>query len=223
MDRFSGVELPRLWIHLLYVLAGVCWLMQFGLGQEPPTVQKSFAPRELVQGFSNPPSCARPAAYWCWMNGYVDEPQALWEIQEFRRKGLTCLYVFDIGARDGDVKVPAGPAFMGPQWVKTFANVVREAAKCDMEIGLITSSSWNAGGPWVTPEYGAMGLFTTQLTFEGPADFTATLPQPELPAAASKHPAGLPPIYRDIAVLAVPAENVYDRPTFVFQLAPPGR
>lgn len=223
MDRFSGVELPRLWIHLLYVLAGVCWLMQFGLGQEPPTVQKSFAPRELVQGFSNPPSCARPAAYWCWMNGYVDEPQALWEIQEFRRKGLTCLYVFDIGARDGDVKVPAGPAFMGPQWVKTFANVVREAAKCDMEMGLITSSSWNAGGPWVTPEYGAMGLFTTQVTCEGPADFTATLPQPELPAAASKHPAGLPPIYRDIAVLAVPAENVYDRPTFVFQLAPPGR
>ncbi|MGB9690080.1 glycosyl hydrolase, partial [Thermogutta sp.] len=80
-----------------------------------------------------------------------------------------------------------------------------------------------AGGPWVTPEYGAMGLFTSQVSCEGPGHIETTVPHPQLPPTAYKHPRGFSPIYRDIAVLAVPADRVYDRPTFVFQLAPPGR
>ncbi|MBC7351678.1 MAG: hypothetical protein H5U08_04905, partial [Thermogutta sp.] len=180
-------------------------------------------PDELVLGFRNPPDVARPAAYWCWMNGYVDVPQALCELRQFREKGLSGLYVFDIGARDPDKVIPAGPAFMSREWVRQLVPLLSKAKEMGMEIGLITSSSWNAGGPWVTPEYGAMGLFTTQITCEGPGPLDATIPQPELPPAAHKHPGGWPPIYRDIAVLAVPADTVYDRPTFVFQLAPPGR
>lgn len=177
----------------------------------------------LRKGFRNPPDSARPAAYWCWLNGYVDLPQALCELRQFREKGLSGLYVFDIGARDPEGMVPAGPPFMSREWVRNLAVLLSKAKQTGMEVGLITSSSWNAGGPWVTPEYGAMGLFTRQWNCQGPAEFRATLPRPELPPAARKHPAGLPPIYRDIAVLAVPAQSVYDRPTFVFQLAPPGR
>ncbi|MGQ9503839.1 MAG: glycosyl hydrolase [Thermogutta sp.] len=179
--------------------------------------------RELKQGFHNPPDTARPAAYWCWLNGYVDLTQARWEIEEFRKKGLSGLYVFDIAARDPDGIVPTGPAFMGREWVKNFGTVLGEAEKSGLEIGLITSSSWNAGGPWVTPEFAAMGLFTTQLTCEGPGEFRGVVPQPELPAAAHQHPSGSSPVYRDIAVLAVPMESVLDRPSFVFRLTPPGR
>ncbi|MGB9690079.1 glycosyl hydrolase, partial [Thermogutta sp.] len=125
-------------------------------------------PDELVLGFRNPPDSARPAAYWCWMNGYVDVPQALCELRQFREKGLSSLYVFDIGARDPDKVIPAGPAFMSREWVRQLVPLLSKAKEMGMEIGLITSSSWNAGGPWVTPEYGAMGLFTTQITCEGP-------------------------------------------------------
>ena len=177
----------------------------------------------LCKGFRNPPDAARPAAYWCWLNGYVEVPAAIKELQQFRENGLSGLYVFDIGARDPNKEVPAGPAFMNREWVRNLAVILGRAKQLGMEIGLITSSSWNAGGPWVTPEYGAMGLFTTQITCEGPGDYRGAIAQPDLPAAAKQHPAGLPPIYRDIAVLAIPADDVYDRPTFVFRLAPPGR
>ncbi|WP_347244114.1 glycosyl hydrolase [Thermogutta sp.] len=180
-------------------------------------------PDELVLGFRNPPDSARPAAYWCWMNGYVDVPQALCELRQFREKGLSSLYVFDIGARDPDKVIPAGPAFMSREWVRQLVPLLSKAKEMGMEIGLITSSSWNAGGPWVTPEYGAMGLFTSQVSCEGPGHIETTVPHPQLPPTAYKHPRGFSPIYRDIAVLAVPADRVYDRPTFVFQLAPPGR
>lgn len=177
----------------------------------------------LRAGFLDPPGSARPAAYWCWLNGYVDEPQALWELNEFREKGLSGLYVFDIVAQAPEGMVPAGPAFMSRDWVRVFGNVVREAKKLGLEIGLITSSSWNAGGPWVTPEYAAMGLFTTQATCEGPAEFDEELPRPKLPEAAHQHPGQLPPIYRDVAILAIPAEKTLETPFFVFRLAPPGR
>lgn len=217
------VGVTRLSIRVVFALFVYSAVIGAGGAEEHQIDPAESVLPELVQGFNDPPHSARPAAYWCWMNGYVDEPQALWEMQEFRKKGLTTLYIFDIAAGDTDGKVPRGPAFMGPEWVKTFAKIVREAEKVGMEIGLITSSSWNAGGPWVTPEYGAMGLFTTQVTCQGPSSFEQALPQPELPAAAKQHPGGLPPVYRDIAVLAVPANTVDDRPTFVFQLAPPGR
>lgn len=177
----------------------------------------------LRHGFGNPPDSARPAAYWCWMNGYVDVNQAVCELRQFREKGFSGLYVFDIAARDPDKVVPAGPAFMSREWVRNLAFLLSRAQHLGMEIGLITSSSWNAGGPWVTPEFGAMGLFSTQVDCQGPGLFDGVLPQPELPAAAREHPAGLSPLYRDIAVLAVPAESADDRPCFVFQLAPPGR
>ena len=205
------------WLSARVLSLGIVSLFSF-----VPTLATEI-PDELVLGFRNPPDSARPAAYWCWMNGYVDVPRALCELRQFREKGLSGLYVFDIGARDPDKVIPAGPAFMSREWVRQLAPLLSKAKEMGMEIGLITSSSWNAGGPWVTPEYGAMGLFTTQITCEGPGPLDATIPQPELPPAAYKHPGELPPIYRDIAVLAVPADRVYDRPTFVFRLAPPGR
>ena len=77
--------------------------------------------------------------------------------------------IFDIGAvSNPDGIVPDGPAFMGKECLEAISHAVKEATRLDMELGLILSSSWDAGGSWIKPEHGSMALYeTTELVSEG--------------------------------------------------------
>jgi len=160
---------------------------------------------DLSDGFVSPPLQARPRAYWAWMNGYVNLPQLNRELEDAREKGMGGLDIFDVGAIDDpDGIVPAGPAFLGPESLEAIDYVVRRAGQLGLELGLITSSSWNAGGPWVKPENGQMGLFYSEAVVTGPGLFTKILPFPEVPETCVKGQDGLPVYYKDTAVLALP-------------------
>ncbi|MBN2327392.1 MAG: hypothetical protein JXR73_09570 [Candidatus Omnitrophica bacterium] len=158
----------------------------------------------LEDGFSNPPAIARPHAYWVWVNGNSDPAQLTRDLEEMKDKGLAGLEIFDIGAKDPLGVVPEGPAFFGPESLKAIAHAVREASRLDLEIGLITSSSWNAGGPWITPEAAAKGVFSSQIKVKGPQHFSQTLPFPPVPQKSPKDPDGLPAYHSTVAVLAIP-------------------
>jgi len=73
---------------------------------------------------------------------------------------------------------------MGPESVKTIAHAIREAKRVGIELGLVTSSSWNAGGTWVAPEHAGMGLYCSRQTVRGPLRFDEQLPLPEVPRNA---------------------------------------
>ncbi|GAB4128080.1 MAG: hypothetical protein Kow0040_02400 [Thermogutta sp.] len=203
----------------LGVVVAIAATLTCGTGSE----RAVGSPPELRQGFVSPPDIARPAVYWCWLNGHVDHRQMTQELEEFQRNGIRGVYIFDIGARDPDNRIPAGPAFMGPESVKSIAHAVREARRLGLEVGLITSSSWNAGGPWVTPEYAAMGLFSSETVCEGPGTFDAELAFPELPASAPRDSQGRPLFAREVAVLAVPIERRRPAHEFIFEVCFPGR
>ena len=124
---------------------------------------------DLADGFLNPPLAARPRAYWDWMNGNVCLAQLTRELEDAKEKGMGGFDIFDVGAID-DPKgiVPAGPAFLGPESLEAIDYAVRQAGRLGLELGFITSSSWNAGGPWIKPEHGQMALFYSQVTETGP-------------------------------------------------------
>jgi hypothetical protein len=155
-------------------------------------------------GFASPPLSACPAVYWVWVNGLTNKQRLTHELEEMRAKGISGVYIFDVGARDPKGIVPEGPAFMGPESLKAIGHAVREATRLGLDVGIVTSSSWNCGGPWVTPEHASMGLFHCQVTVNGPAQFSEALPFPTLPRKAPKGSDGLPAYYKDVAVLAVP-------------------
>lgn len=162
----------------------------------------------LESGFTDPPLQARPRGYWAWINGNVSLPQLTRELEEMKDKGLGGLDIFDIGARDPKGIIPDGPAFLGPESVEAIGHAVREAARLGLEIGFLTSSSWNAGGPWIKPENGAKGIFSSQIRVAGPKRITQTLPFPKVPDKSPKTADGLPAYYKDIALIAVPySEN----------------
>lgn len=176
----------------------------------------------LPTGFRDPPLLARPSVYWAWVNGLTDKERMTVELEEMKAKGIGGVYIFDIGARDPAGIVPAGPAFMGPESLDAIGHTVREATRLGMEVGLVTSSSWNCGGPWVPPEYASMGLYHEQITVTGPARLDTPLPMPALPGRAPRGPDGKPAYVKDVAVLAIPSPKRLAGHEFVFELAPPG-
>jgi hypothetical protein len=159
---------------------------------------------DLEGGFADPPSCARPAAYWVWVNGLTNPQRLTYELEQMKAKGLSGVYIFDVGAQDPEGIVPKGPAFMGPDSLKAIGHAIREAARLGLEVGLVTSSSWNCGGPWVRPEHASMGLYQCQTIVKGPSEFSQVLPFPPVPKQAPKRTDGKPAYYKDVAVLAMP-------------------
>ena len=171
--------------------------------------------------FANPPLSARPRAYWDWVNGAVDLQQLTRDLEEMQAKGMGGGEMWDTGAlRNPNGMVPAGPPFLGPESVEAIHHSLKEAKRLGLELGLVTSSGWNAGGSWVTPEWAGKNVYVATITVEGPAAIEQTLPFPEVPEKCPKGPDGLPLYYRDVAVLAVPesADKVIAEPSAIINV-----
>lgn len=174
--------------------------------------------QSLEQNFRHPPVSARPKALWPWVNGNTNLSQITYELEEAKRKGMGGFDIWDIGASvDPNKLIPAGPAFLSDQSLQAIAHTINEADRLGLEIGLTFSSSWNAGGSWVKPEHGAMGLFRRDTIITGPQTFNAALAFPLIPAtyhgqpnlsSLYKDPAtGLPVYFKEVAVLAHPYQK----------------
>ena len=170
----------------------------------------------LRADFQDPPISARPKALWDWTNGNVSLSQITREMEEAWQMGMGGFDIWDVGVLvDPDSLVPAGPPFLSDESVAAIGHAVREGTRLGLELGLVISSSWNAGGTWVPPEHGAAGLFRSSADVEGPGHFDGRLPFPDLPTLYDndeRRPTiitrdsatGLPTHYRDVAVLAYP-------------------
>ena len=159
----------------------------------------------LADGFLNPPVSARPGAYWDWLNGNVSLTQITRELEDAKAKGMGSLDIWDVGAnRNTEGFIPPGPVFLGAESVEAIGYTVREATRLGLELGFIAASSWNTGGAWVEPKDGVMALYTSEITVDGPTEFSQALPFPEVSKKCPKGGDGLPVYYKDVAVLAFP-------------------
>lgn len=154
--------------------------------------------------FLNPPMEARPGAFWAWMNGNVDLDRITYELEEMKAKGMSGAEIWDIGVISPipEEPIPAGPAFLGPESLKAIDHAVNEADRLGLHLGIVASSSWNAGGSWVEPRDAMKGLYVSEITVSGPAKLSQVLPFPD--CNGPKGTNGLPLYYKEIAVLAFP-------------------
>ena len=156
-------------------------------------------------GFMNPPVCARPGAFWAWLEGHVSLDRITYELEEMKAKGMGGADIWDVHAYiNPDGMIPAGPTFLGEESVKAIAHTLREAKRLGLRMGMVAASGWNAGGTWVKPADAGMGLFHSQVSVEGPITFSQALPFPDVPKDCPKDAQGRPLFYRDVAVLAMP-------------------
>jgi hypothetical protein len=209
-------------MHKRFFLFGaVLLLSSVAIAQQKSKVRPS--PGKLDSGFINPPVIARPKALWPWVNGNVNLSQISYELKEAKEKGMGGFDIWDVGILvDNNRIVPPGPAFLEDESLQAIAHAVREADRLQLELGLITSSSWNAGGAWVKPEHGAMGIFHTDTIVQGPAKFEYQLSFPLIPEIYGnaktilyKDGKGMPVFYKEVAVLAHPfqKDSVINQPS----------
>lgn len=169
----------------------------------------------LRDGFRHPPEEAKPRGYWVWPHGNFDYATIRSELEEFKAMGLGGVDIFDLGIRDRDDVIPPGPGFLSVEQVDGIAYALEEAKRLGLKLGLIVSSSWNAGGTWTPPEFASMNLVAWREEVTGPLHYERVLPFPEVPDSFKKpygtYPlhvpqdeAGNPLYHREVAVLACP-------------------
>lgn len=150
------------------------------------------------EAFLNPPLQARPSALWTWLNGYVELPQITRELEEMKAKGMRGAIIWDLGSiADPEKIIPKGPAFLGKESLAAIHHAMDEAQRLGLELGMVAASSWNSGGPWITPENASKELLWSELQVGGPQEFSAALPLP-------KKAGGL---LEEVSVLAIPIQD----------------
>jgi hypothetical protein len=154
---------------------------------------------DLAQGFATPPDSAKPRVYWWWLNSRVSKEGITRDLEEYRAKGIGGVLLFDAGMPAGPM--PSGPKFMSPEWLEMVKHALREADRLGIEVSVNLCSGWDAGGPWITPEFAAKHFVQSELRLTGPRKFSGKLPQPSGDAAC----------YRDVCVQAV-REKTGSRP-----------
>lgn len=168
----------------------------------------------LQTGFLNPPDSARPRAWWHWMDGNVSESGIVRDLQWMKRVGLGGLQQFDASLMTPQV-VAERAVYRSPAWQADLRVAAAEAHRLGLEFAIASSPGWSlTGGPWVTPAQAMKKLVWSELTLEG-GSANPFLPMPPSMAGPfmdvaahveSKDHAATPAWYRDIAVVAVPAE-----------------
>ncbi len=155
--------------------------------------------------FADPPVHSRPGSFWDWLNGSMSREQITRDLEAMKRGGMRGGEIWDVAAyADPDGRVPAGPAFLGPESTRLMVHAIREADRLGLEIGVVASSGWNAGGSWIPPEHAGKGLYYSTTSVTGPGKFNGDLPMPELPKLCPRDQDGKPIYLREVAVLAVP-------------------
>ncbi len=135
---------------------------------------------KLEAGFRDPSIENRPLAFWDWLNGYVDTSKMVFELEEMKRQGMRGAFIWDVGAlADPGKMIPAGPAFMGEQSLKTISLALKTAGRLGLEMGMIASSSWNAGGDWIGEADASKQLLSTIQVVSGPSKQRIKIGKPE--------------------------------------------
>jgi hypothetical protein len=114
-------------------------------------------------------------------------------------------------------------AFTDPWW-KLVRHAAAEGKRLGLDVGIHNCPGYTStGGPWITPELAMQQIFHSRVDVEGGKPFSGNLPKPEIdprgdilfPMVNKETGAVEKPIiegrktyWRDIAVLAVPAEGV---------------
>ncbi len=135
---------------------------------------------KLEGGFLDPSIENRPLAFWDWLNGYVDTAKMVYELEEMKAKGMQGAFIWDVGAlADPEKTIPVGPPFLGKESLEYISLALKTGGRLGLNLGMIASSSWNAGGDWIGAEDASKELLSSIQTIKGPSRRKITIGKPE--------------------------------------------
>ena len=166
--------------------------------------EKVESVQQLSDEFAAPPTQYRPGAFWCWLNGNMSTTAITRDLEAMKSKGINRAEIWDVAAVKNPAFIPAGEAFLGDKSVSLIKHAIAEGKRLKMKIGIVSSSGWNAGGSWVTPDWASKNLFCFKVEVTGPQTISINLPFPKFPEGCPMKDSTTPVFYKDVSVLAVP-------------------
>lgn len=148
----------------------------------------------LREGFVNPPLEARSGVMWHWMNGFISKDGIRKDFIDLHEKGIQKVELFNANMFPWQ-----GPVRYGTDnWHEHIQYALHVADSLGMEFIPMMGDGWaTAGGPWNTPEKAMKKIVWSSTEVKGGAHINIKLSQPHTELN----------YYRDVAVIAIPAEK----------------
>lgn len=154
----------------------------------------------IERTFLNPPESAKPWVFWYWMHGAVSKEGITADLEAMKEVGIGGAYLMTI--KDTSSVIPFQPTVrqLTPEWWDMIKFAMQEAKRLKLKLAMHVSDGFAlAGGPWITPELSMQKLvwaktyikdgFKGQINLEQPGSYNG--------------------FYKDVAVLAYPANSSY--------------
>ena len=185
---------------------------------------------DLETHFTNPPENAKPGVLWMWMGSNISKTGITKDLEALKKAGFNRTTMFSLAdvctpwpGEIGKSPTPEIIAWTEPWW-KLVRYAAEESKRLNMDFGMFNGAGYeSSGGVWVTPELSMQELCWSQsevVLSNGTMNITLNRPQVDL-HAKMQFPVFNPetgmvenPViearktyYKDIAVLALPAEG----------------
>lgn len=180
--------------------------------------------------FTHPPAAAKPGVLWMWMGSNLSKQGITSDLEALKRAGFNRTTMFSLADITtpwaGEIKKSPTPELIS--WTEPWWDMLRHAAleskRLRMDFGTFNGPSYeSSGGKWITPELAMQELCWSKVLVDGGKAVDLALARPTVDPRANEYfpvynpETGLvekPVIperstyYRDIAVIAVPAERM---------------
>ena len=188
---------------------------------------------ELENIFHYPSAAARPQVYWFWMGGNISSNGITRDLEALKAEGFggtTMCNLADVctpwAGIIGNCPTPGVIAYQSESWWNFVRFAAAESKRLGLEFGLHNCAGYEtSGGPWITPELSLQQVVWSETRVTGPAMFDGVLSRPcpdthadeAFPVYSPDGKLGKPEVpartnyFRDIVVLALPADGVVPR------------
>ena len=186
--------------------------------------------KDPEQVFNHPPESSKPGVLWMWMGNNISQAGITRDLEALKEAGFNRTTMFSLSDTTtpwaGEIDNSPTPKMISwtEPWWKLVRHATVESKRLGMDFGMFNGSGYeSSGGPWITPELSMQEVCYSQVPANGPGKIVLNLPQPTVdPRAVQAYPVYNPEtgkvespqtparktFYRDIAVLAMPAEGV---------------
>lgn len=156
----------------------------------------------LEKDFKNPPPDARAETWWHFTTNHITKEGITRDLEAIKNIGYSGAHIFIPNCYGKIPNVPDAQ-IMTPLWRELMRHAGAEAKRLGLSIGVHNCPGWSSsGGPWIKPEDSMKFIVHSQKRISGKQSAPITLAPP--PANSG--------FYRDIAVLAIPANKIPPTP-----------
>jgi hypothetical protein len=189
----------------------------------------ALASPSLDEVFASPPQAAKPRVMWMWMGRNVTKEGITKDLEALKDAGFGGAMMFALAdvctpwqAEIGNSPEPDVVAFTDPWW-KLVRHAAAESKRLGLDFGIGNCPGYEtSGGKWIPAELSMQEIIASKARIDGGKKVKLAVPRPTVdPRANQMFPVIIPetgaveaPIiedrktfYRDIAVVAVPADG----------------